>query len=39
MAEGLEDYIRLHRMTPDQSSVLTTELAEYLIGLVRDYLK
>ena len=39
MAEVLEDHIRLHMMTPEKSSVLTTELAEDLISLVRAYLK
>jgi DNA-binding FrmR family transcriptional regulator len=39
MAEVLEDHIRLHMLTPDQTSIPSTELAEDLIDLVRAYLK
>ena len=39
MAEILEDHIRLHMMSKEQSTVSTVELAEDLIGLVRAYLK
>jgi DNA-binding FrmR family transcriptional regulator len=39
MAEVLEDHIRLHMISPDKSSALTSDLAEDLIGLVRAYLK
>jgi DNA-binding FrmR family transcriptional regulator len=39
MAEVLEDHIRLHMMSPDKSSALTSDLAEDLIDLVRAYLK
>jgi len=39
MAEILEDHIRLHIMTPEQSDDSPEELAEDLISLVRAYLK
>jgi DNA-binding FrmR family transcriptional regulator len=39
MAEILEDHIRLHMMTPDQTLDSPEELGEDLIGLVRAYLK
>jgi DNA-binding FrmR family transcriptional regulator len=39
MAEVLEDHIRLHMMTPEKSTITSTELAEDLIDLVRAYLK
>lgn len=39
MAEVLEDHIRLHMLSPEKSSMNSTELAEDLIDLVRAYLK
>jgi DNA-binding FrmR family transcriptional regulator len=39
MAEVLEDHIRLHMLSPDKTSMPTTDLAEDLIDLVRAYLK
>lgn len=39
MAEVLEDHIRLHMLSPEKSSMDSTELAEDLIELVRAYLK
>ena len=39
MAEVLEDHIRLHMMSPEKSTITSTELAEDLIDLVRAYLK
>ena len=39
IAEVLEDHIRLHMMTPEKSTITSTELAEDLIDLVRAYLK
>jgi DNA-binding FrmR family transcriptional regulator len=39
MAEILEDHIRLHILTPDQSPLAAEEMSEHLIDLVRAYLK
>jgi DNA-binding FrmR family transcriptional regulator len=39
MAEVLEDHIRLHLLTPNQTVADPNELAEDLIDLVRAYLK
>ena len=39
MAEILEDHIRLHIMTPEESDDSPEELAEDLISLVRAHLK
>jgi DNA-binding FrmR family transcriptional regulator len=39
MAEILEDHIRLHITHPDRVKESNEELTEYLIGLVRAYLK
>ncbi len=39
MAEVLEDHIRLHLLTPENTSTKPAELAEDMIDLVRAYLK
>jgi DNA-binding FrmR family transcriptional regulator len=39
MGEVLEDHIRLHMISPEKDSPISTELAEDLIDLVRAYLK
>ena len=39
MAEVLEDHIRLHMISTEKDSQVSTELAEDLIDLVRAYLK
>jgi DNA-binding FrmR family transcriptional regulator len=39
MVEVLEDYIRLHMISPGKRSPSSAEIAEDLINLVRAYLK
>ena len=39
MAEVLEDHIRLHLLSPEKDVTHPYDLAEYLIDLVRAYLK
>ncbi len=39
MAEVMEDHIRLHMMNPDKQKVVSHEIAEDLIDLLRAYLK